>query len=109
MVAIARRRQLLNDHVLLALAESSWALLDISGSDVSDFGLSKVAEMCTNLQAVDIRYEEGNVVSSHHHFTCREFCQLEFSSCFLFNHLQKLYLQFEFLRTFLVLYIDYIT
>ncbi|XP_020244232.1 uncharacterized protein LOC109822444 [Asparagus officinalis] len=54
MVAIARRRQLLNDHVLLSLAESSWALLDISGSDVSDSGLSKVAEMCINLQAVDI-------------------------------------------------------
>ena len=57
MVGIARRRQLLNDDVLLALAENSWDLLDISGSDVSDLGLTKVAEMCSSLRAVDIRYE----------------------------------------------------
>lgn len=58
MMAIARRRQLLDDNVLLALAESSWELLDISGSDVSDFGLTKATEMCSNLRAVDIRYEK---------------------------------------------------
>lgn len=54
LVAIAKRRQLLNDEVLLLLAENSWNLLDISGSDVSDLGLTKVAEMCPNLRAVDI-------------------------------------------------------
>ncbi|KAJ6849248.1 uncharacterized protein M6B38_269665 [Iris pallida] len=54
MLAIARRRQLLNDDVLIALADNSWELLDVSGSDVSDLGLAKVAELCTNLRAVDI-------------------------------------------------------
>ncbi|KAK6934461.1 hypothetical protein RJ641_034616 [Dillenia turbinata] len=54
LVAIARRRKLLNDDVLLALADSSWEILDISGSDVSDFGLAKAAEMCKALRAVDI-------------------------------------------------------
>lgn len=57
-MAIARRRQLLNDDVLLALAENSWNRLDVSGSGVSDLGLKKVAEICPNLRAVDIRYEE---------------------------------------------------
>ena len=56
MAAIARRRKLLNDNVIIALAESSWEILDLSGSDVSDFGLSKVAEMCKFIRAVDIRY-----------------------------------------------------
>ncbi|CAK9155855.1 unnamed protein product [Ilex paraguariensis] len=54
MAAIARRRKLLNDDVIIALAESSWENLDISGSDVSDFGLSKVAEICKYLRSVDI-------------------------------------------------------
>nr|CAD1832082.1 unnamed protein product [Ananas comosus var. bracteatus] len=54
MAAIARRRRLLSDDVLISLAESSWELLDISGSDVTDSGLSTVAKICTNLHAVDI-------------------------------------------------------
>ncbi|KAL6314136.1 hypothetical protein AAG906_011876 [Vitis piasezkii] len=54
MAAIARRRQLLNDDVIISLAEGSWEILDISGSDVSDFGLAKVAERCKVLRAVDI-------------------------------------------------------
>ncbi|KAA8526981.1 hypothetical protein F0562_008790 [Nyssa sinensis] len=54
MAAIARRRKLLNDEVIIALAESSWEILDLSGSDVSDFGLSKVAEICKFVRAVDI-------------------------------------------------------
>lgn len=62
MAAIARRRQLLNDDVIISLAEGSWEILDISGSDVSDFGLSKVAERCKVLRAVDIRYELLNFV-----------------------------------------------
>lgn len=57
MAAIARRRKLLNDDVIVSLADSSWEILDLSGSDVSDFGLTKVAEMCKSLCAVDIRYE----------------------------------------------------
>lgn len=40
----------------MSLADSSWEILDISGSDVSDFGLVKVAQMCKSLKAVDIRY-----------------------------------------------------
>ncbi|XVF03857.1 hypothetical protein REPUB_Repub05bG0029100 [Reevesia pubescens] len=54
LAAIARRRKLLNDDVLMSLADSSWEILDLSGSDVSDFGLAKVAEMCKSLRAVDI-------------------------------------------------------
>ncbi|XP_057461500.1 uncharacterized protein LOC130751810 isoform X2 [Actinidia eriantha] len=54
MAAIARRRKLLKDNVIIALSESSWEILDLSGSDVSDFGLSKVAEMCKFIRAVDI-------------------------------------------------------
>lgn len=55
MAAIARRRKLLSDDVIISLADSSWEILDLSGSDVSDFGLSKVAEVCKFIQAVDIR------------------------------------------------------
>ncbi|XP_062077745.1 uncharacterized protein LOC133782450 isoform X2 [Humulus lupulus] len=54
MAAIARRRKLLNDEVIVSLADSSWEFLDISGSDVSDIGLAKVAEICKSLRAVDI-------------------------------------------------------
>lgn len=56
MAAIARRRRLLNDDVIIALAEGSWEILDISNSDVSDFGLSKLVEKCKCMRAVDIRY-----------------------------------------------------
>ncbi|KAK4355243.1 hypothetical protein RND71_024214 [Anisodus tanguticus] len=54
LVAIARRRRLLNDDVIVALADSSWQILDLSGSEVSDFGLSKVVKTCKHLQAIDI-------------------------------------------------------
>ncbi|KAL4619013.1 hypothetical protein ACB092_06G052300 [Castanea dentata] len=54
MAAIARRRRLLNDDVIISLADTSWEILDISGSDVSDFGLEKVVEICKSLRAVDI-------------------------------------------------------
>ncbi|KAL3364646.1 hypothetical protein AABB24_013432 [Solanum stoloniferum] len=54
LVAIARRRRLLNDDVIVALADSSWKILDLSGSEVSDFGLSQVVKTCKHLQAVDI-------------------------------------------------------
>ncbi|KAG0478154.1 hypothetical protein HPP92_012873 [Vanilla planifolia] len=54
LLAIARRRQLLNDNVLIALSDYSWDIVDISGSDATDVGLSKVAQMCSNLQAIDI-------------------------------------------------------
>ncbi|KAK7320373.1 hypothetical protein VNO77_29789 [Canavalia gladiata] len=52
--AIARRRKLLNDDVLIALADTSWEILDISGSDVSDIGLIKAAEVCRFIKALDI-------------------------------------------------------
>lgn len=55
IMSIARRRRLLNDDVLTSLADSSWELLDISGSDVTDVGLATVAKVCSNLWAVDIR------------------------------------------------------
>ncbi|KAK1279813.1 Pentatricopeptide repeat-containing protein [Acorus gramineus] len=55
LTAIARRRKLLSDAVLLSLADSSWDHLDVSGSSVTDLGLSEVAEMCPYLRAVDIR------------------------------------------------------
>jgi len=55
IAAIARRRKLLNDGVIISLADASWETLDISYSEVSDFGLAKVAEICTSLRAVDIR------------------------------------------------------
>ncbi|KAF5478913.1 hypothetical protein F2P56_005435 [Juglans regia] len=45
MAAIARRRRLLNDDVIVSLADGSWEILDISGSDVSDLGLGKVVEI----------------------------------------------------------------
>uniref|UniRef100_A0A7N0VA50 RNI-like superfamily protein n=1 Tax=Kalanchoe fedtschenkoi TaxID=63787 RepID=A0A7N0VA50_KALFE len=54
LVAIARRKKLLTDDVLLALIDSSWEILDLCGSDVSDAGLTKVAEICKFLRAVDI-------------------------------------------------------
>ncbi|XP_062169365.1 uncharacterized protein LOC133875292 isoform X2 [Alnus glutinosa] len=54
IAAIARRRRLLNDEVIISLADSSWEVLDISGSDVSDLGLVKVVETCKFLRAVDI-------------------------------------------------------
>lgn len=56
IVAIAKRRKLLDDDLIVSLADSSWEILDISSSDVSDSGLAKVAEMCKSLRAVDIRY-----------------------------------------------------
>ncbi|MCL7031319.1 hypothetical protein MKW94_030726 [Papaver nudicaule] len=55
LVAIAKRRKLLNDDVLISLADSSWDVLDISGSDVSDLGLTKVSEIVNTLRTVDIR------------------------------------------------------
>ncbi|KAH7511691.1 hypothetical protein JRO89_XSUnG0176900 [Xanthoceras sorbifolium] len=62
IAAIARRRKLLNDNVILSLADSSWEILDISGSDVSDSGLEILAKMCKSLRAVDIR---GSPRSDH--------------------------------------------
>ncbi|KAL2245305.1 UNVERIFIED_CONTAM: hypothetical protein Sindi_2798700 [Sesamum indicum] len=54
LVAIARRRKLLNDDIVIALADSSWEILDISGSDVSDSGLCHIVNICQNLRVVDI-------------------------------------------------------
>ncbi|QHO36201.1 uncharacterized protein DS421_9g281790 [Arachis hypogaea] len=54
VAAIARRRKLLNDDVLIALADTSWEYLDVSGSDVSDVGLIKAAEVCRSIKALDI-------------------------------------------------------
>ncbi|XP_044473693.1 uncharacterized protein LOC123202037 [Mangifera indica] len=56
IAAIARRRKLLSDNVITSLADSSWKVLDISGSDVSDSGLGNVAKMSKSLRAVDISH-----------------------------------------------------
>lgn len=53
LLAIARRRGLLGDDVLLALIDESWETLDISGSEVTDFGLQKALEKVHFLKAVD--------------------------------------------------------
>ncbi|XP_018483160.1 uncharacterized protein LOC108854146 isoform X2 [Raphanus sativus] len=54
IAAIAKRRKLLDDDLIISLADTSWEILDLSGSDVSDSGLDKVSEMCKSLRAVDI-------------------------------------------------------
>ncbi|WCJ32936.1 RNI-like superfamily protein [Euphorbia peplus] len=54
IAAISRRRKLLNDDVIVTLADTSWEILDVSGSDVSDSGLIQVAQICSSLRAVDI-------------------------------------------------------
>ncbi|KAI7735590.1 hypothetical protein M8C21_030753 [Ambrosia artemisiifolia] len=54
IAAIARRRKLLNDDVIIALAESSWEILDLSDSEVTDVGLLKVIEICSHVRAMDI-------------------------------------------------------
>lgn len=64
MAAIARRRRLLNDDVIVSLADSAWEFLDISNSDVSDLGLLKVVEICKHLHAVDVRYKNVNLSQS---------------------------------------------
>ncbi|KAK4805005.1 hypothetical protein SAY86_004822 [Trapa natans] len=64
MAAIARRRRLLDDNVILSLADSSWEILDLSGSDVSDRGLKELAKRCRSLRAVDISQCERITVAS---------------------------------------------
>ncbi|CAI0436406.1 unnamed protein product [Linum tenue] len=54
IVAIARRRKLLNDDLILSLVDSSWEILDISGSDVTDTCLAEVSKICSRIRAVDI-------------------------------------------------------
>ncbi|KAF8082155.1 hypothetical protein N665_0845s0013 [Sinapis alba] len=54
IAAVAKRRKLLDDDLIISLADTSWEILDVSGSDVSDSGLAKVSEMCNSLRAVDI-------------------------------------------------------
>ncbi|KAJ0734160.1 putative leucine-rich repeat domain superfamily [Helianthus annuus] len=62
IAAIARRRKLLNDDVIIALAESSWEILDLSDSEVTDIGLLKVIEICKHARAMDIS-RCGNITS----------------------------------------------
>jgi hypothetical protein len=82
MAAVARRRRLLNDDVIISLADTSWELLDISGSDVSDFGLGKVVEICKSLRAVDIRYKNLNLFQTSMYFLIL----LDFRKIKLMNH-----------------------
>lgn len=76
MAAIARRRRLLNDDVIISLADTSWEILDISGSDVSDFGLEKVVEICKSLRAVDIRYKNLNFLNINSYLSHYMDCQI---------------------------------
>ncbi|KAF5776117.1 putative leucine-rich repeat domain superfamily [Helianthus annuus] len=55
-MAVARRRKLLDDDVIIALAESSWEILDLSDSEVTDIGLLKVIEICKHVRAMDISH-----------------------------------------------------
>lgn len=59
LVAIARRRGLLCDELLAALADNSWEILDVSGSDVTDSSVIVAAQTCPRLQDVDIRCVKG--------------------------------------------------
>ncbi|KAJ0974787.1 hypothetical protein J5N97_016752 [Dioscorea zingiberensis] len=79
LVAIAKRRRLLNDDVLVALADTSWDILDISGSDVTDLGLAKVAQECSFLKAVDISRCEHITTAGVSALTChcRSFGNIE--------------------------------
>ncbi|EPS60812.1 hypothetical protein M569_13989, partial [Genlisea aurea] len=54
LLAIARRRKLLDDEILISLADSSWEAVDLSGSDISDSGLSRLVNVSRNLKALDI-------------------------------------------------------
>ncbi|KAG0567164.1 hypothetical protein KC19_7G115900 [Ceratodon purpureus] len=54
LLAIARRRGLLCDELLASLADNSWEILDVSGSDVTDASLIVAAQTCPRLQDVDI-------------------------------------------------------
>jgi len=54
LLAIARRRGLLCDELLVALADNSWEILDVSGSDVTDSSLIAVACACPRLLDLDI-------------------------------------------------------
>ncbi|ERM95780.1 hypothetical protein AMTR_s02876p00008560 [Amborella trichopoda] len=63
ILSISRRRKLLDDYSIIALADTSWELLDISGSAVSNVGLERVPGICPNLKALDIRFGTGNQIS----------------------------------------------
>lgn len=54
LFAIARRKGLVNDDVLVALLDESWEVLDISDTVVTDYGLDRAAKTCSSLKAVDI-------------------------------------------------------
>lgn len=54
LLAVARRRGLLGDDVLLALIDESWETLDVSGSDVTDLGMKRASAKCHLLKAVDV-------------------------------------------------------
>ncbi|KAL2651880.1 hypothetical protein R1flu_020008 [Riccia fluitans] len=54
LLAIARRRDLLCDGLLVALADETWEVLDVSGSDITDASIEALARVCTRLRAVDI-------------------------------------------------------
>ncbi|GBG82015.1 hypothetical protein CBR_g34195 [Chara braunii] len=55
LLAIARRRGLLDDKVLSALADDTWEILDLSGSAISDDAFVAMLGTCSGLCAVDIR------------------------------------------------------
>ncbi|KAJ7534382.1 hypothetical protein O6H91_13G091600 [Diphasiastrum complanatum] len=56
ILAVARRRRVLQSKLLLALADGSWELLDVSGSEVTDDGMVEVAKLCPLLKVVDISH-----------------------------------------------------
>eukprot|EP00250_Pteridium_aquilinum_P033543 c5815_g1_i1 orf=120-1058(+) len=63
LLAMARRKGLVNDEVLATLLDESWEFLDVSGTNVTDLGLERAFEKCNSLKAVDIS-GCGNLTSS---------------------------------------------
>eukprot|EP00898_Chlorokybus_atmophyticus_P001109 jgi/Chlat1/199/Chrsp1S03036 len=56
LLALARRRKLLADQVLLEFLDDSWTLLDVSDSQVTDASLKHASAFCSRLNAVDISW-----------------------------------------------------
>lgn len=91
LAAIARRRKLLTDEVLIALVDNSWEFLDISESSITDTGLAEATKACKNIKAADIRYVNymNSVVQCYIFFNIFLLFQFYFQK---FTHLNHLFL-----------------
>ncbi|MCO5557915.1 hypothetical protein L7F22_011488 [Adiantum nelumboides] len=80
LLAMARRKCLVNDEVLVSLLHESWEVLDISGSEVTDHGLKTASNTCSLLKAVDIS-GCNNISSSSIHALVQSCPLLEILRC----------------------------